>query len=249
MPDPPLRQSSLASAITELLASNTTNQLHQQQKQLLSRLSPLVVARSFAIDVGVDAWQFAVELEVLLETMNQNEIRWLTQKRIIQHAFEIYVDEGRTGARQFEPIDSLTFNQRSCFVLTPMGFENAVNSCADLSNSQMVTFHTTNENEQPIWDKERNELRFGQLLIKEYKLPSPNQEAILNAFEEEGWPPRIDDPLTPHPDIDPKRRLHDTIKSLNRNQRIAAIRFRGDGSGQGVRWGSRTPELADQGRF
>ena len=59
---------------------------------------------------------------------------------------------------------------------------------------------------------------------------------ILAAFEEEGWPPRIDDPLPPKPDQDPKRRLHDTINSLNRNQQHLLIQFFGDGSGQGIRW-------------
>ena len=57
------------------------------------------------------------------------------------------------------------------------------------------------------------------------------------AFEEESWPPRIDDPLPPHPDLMPKRRLHDTIKSLNRNQKNHVIRFMGDGTGEGIRWG------------
>jgi len=62
------------------------------------------------------------------------------------------------------------------------------------------------------------------------------QEVILMAFEEEHWPPRIDDPLPVHPDLIPKRRLHDTIKSLNRNQKTCLIRFRGDGTGEGIRW-------------
>jgi hypothetical protein len=62
------------------------------------------------------------------------------------------------------------------------------------------------------------------------------QEAILIAFEEERWPPRIDDPLPGSPDLLPKRRLHDTIKSLNRNQKNRLVRFMGDGTGEGVRW-------------
>ncbi len=61
---------------------------------------------------------------------------------------------------------------------------------------------------------------------------------VLTAFEEEAWPVRIDDPLPPHPEQDPKRRLHDTITSLNRHQRRPLIRFVGDGSGEGIRWES-----------
>ena len=76
----------------------------------------------------------------------------------------------------------------------------------------------------------------GTNVVKEFKLPSPNQETLLTAFEEEGWPPHIDDPLSPTPPLDPRRRLHDTIKALNRKQKHGLIRFRGDGSGEGIRW-------------
>jgi hypothetical protein len=73
-------------------------------------------------------------------------------------------------------------------------------------------------------------------LVKQFKLPSPNQEMILMALEEEHWPVRIDDPLPPSKKLDAKQRLHDTIKNLNRNQKQRLIRFMGDGTGQGVRW-------------
>ena len=63
-----------------------------------------------------------------------------------------------------------------------------------------------------------------------------NQEAILAAFQEDGWPARIDDPLPPVAETDPKRRLSDTIKCLNRKQQNALVRFSGDGTGEGVLW-------------
>ena len=88
----------------------------------------------------------------------------------------------------------------------------------------------------PEWDRDRQELRLRGLIVKQFKVPAPNQEIILAAFEEESWPVRIDDPLPVHPCIAAKRRLHETITSLNRNQRLRAINFSGDGSGQGVRW-------------
>jgi hypothetical protein len=63
-----------------------------------------------------------------------------------------------------------------------------------------------------------------------------NQELVLAAFEEERWPRRILDPLSPQPFHDVKRRLSDTIKFLNRRQENEFIRFHGDGSGEGVIW-------------
>ena len=89
---------------------------------------------------------------------------------------------------------------------------------------------------RPRWDRVRYELYFGDALIKRFRLPAPNQKRVLAAFEEEHWPPRIDDPLPPHPEIDSKRRLHHTLIALNRNQKQRLIQFHGDGTGQGVCW-------------
>jgi hypothetical protein len=73
-------------------------------------------------------------------------------------------------------------------------------------------------------------------LIKEFRRPAINQELVLAVLEEEGWPPQIDDPLPPVDNIDPKVRLHDTIKGLNRHHMYQIIHFRGDGTGRGIRW-------------
>ncbi len=88
----------------------------------------------------------------------------------------------------------------------------------------------------PRWDGDLQELRVSGVIVKQFKVPAPNQEMILSAFQEENWPVRIDDPLPPAHDQDSKRRLHDTIVSLNRNHKSRFIRFMGDGTGEGVRW-------------
>jgi hypothetical protein len=90
---------------------------------------------------------------------------------------------------------------------------------------------------KPNWDFRRKELRLGGCVIKQFRWSAANQEAILMAFEEDGWPPRIDDPLPPKLNQDSKRRLHDTIKCLNRSHKKRLIRFSGDGTGEGVLWG------------
>ena len=59
---------------------------------------------------------------------------------------------------------------------------------------------------------------------------------MLAAFEEEGWPPRIDDPLPPVKGVDPKQRLRDTIRTLNAKQENPLIRFRAAGTGEHVIW-------------
>ena len=89
---------------------------------------------------------------------------------------------------------------------------------------------------RPAWDAVRRELRLGGLLIKRFRVPALNQQLILAAFEELGWPQGIDDPLPPTADKHPKERLHEAIDRLNRSQQNRLIRFRGDGTGEGILW-------------
>jgi len=88
----------------------------------------------------------------------------------------------------------------------------------------------------PHWDGVRRVLTVGGRVVKRYRVPSPCQQAILVVFQEEGWPARIDDPLTPLPDHCPKERLRATIKHLNSSQENRLLRFRGDGTGKGIVW-------------
>ena len=74
----------------------------------------------------------------------------------------------------------------------------------------------------------------GEVVVKRFRWPAENQEQVLDAFQEEGWPSRIDDPLRRDAKVCPKRRLHDTLKCLNRKQINEVIKFRGDGTGLGV---------------
>ena len=90
--------------------------------------------------------------------------------------------------------------------------------------------------ERPNWDWKTRRFVVGERLVKHFRVPSPNQAAVLDAFQEEGWPHWVDDPLPPLPNQEPKRRLRDTIKCLNQHQVSRIIRFHGDGTGQRVSW-------------
>ena len=93
--------------------------------------------------------------------------------------------------------------------------------------------------DRPIWDRERGELTYRGTVIKRVRSVSvaKNVVRVLDAFQEDGWRDRIDDPLDPSKD---QQRLHETIKRLNDNLEI--IRFRADGTGQGIRWELTAPE-------
>ncbi len=76
----------------------------------------------------------------------------------------------------------------------------------------------------------------GDVALKRFRQPATNQEIVLSAFQDDGWPPRIDDPLPGKAGQDSKGRLHDTIKRLNSAQHPWLIRYYGDGTGYGVCW-------------
>jgi hypothetical protein len=187
-------------------------------------------------------WDFAVEMEALhAEGLTVNMLRWLVCKGFVEHGRELtaYDDVGRT----FQRNPGLRFAKGTCFVLTEVGLAFVRETLAEAPRRDGVAVaelgqYSAEPNHaiKPTWDCERQELRAGKLIVKRFKVPATSQQIVLAAFEEDDWPVRIDDPLPPHPDQDPKRRLHDTITSLNRNQQQRLIRFCGDGMGQGIRW-------------
>jgi len=217
---------------------------------IYSALALLLDASSCAADVGADAWQFSVEINALLRAgLTTSACRWLIAKGLAKHACETTTNNG--DRRVFQPCTNLALPKRACFVITDRGI-----TCANellrsgakrhagehrVSTATVPTVRPALENAEPqpttpTWDSDRQQLRVGRIIVKEFKVPAANQEAILAAFQEEGWVPRIDDPLTPKLNQDSKRRLHDTINSLNRNQKHSLLRFLGDGKGEGVRW-------------
>ena len=189
-------------------------------------------------------WDFAVEIERLRSTGTTNsDLRYLVSVGYAEHAVEVTNSKSRN--RVFRKLQNLAFSDSTCFVLTESGELFAQKACLSEANPSSQTIKAngdqvvhldTHHTSLPSWHRDRRELRLGHLVVKQFKVPAPNQETILAAFEEEGWPFRIDDPLPPHADQDSKRRLHDTINKLNRHQKLSLVHFRGDGTGRGICW-------------
>jgi hypothetical protein len=226
----------------------------RRNRAVFEALRKLREANDSAEACDRDPWDFSVELSQFSDSgIGTHILRMMICRKWITHMREVS-SQSKFG-REFEPESDLVLSRRSCFLLTKKGFEIA-NKLDQLETISMNQHHratdqvrlrdiqlkqsrSIDESRSPIhpmprWDRKRRELTIGNILVKRFKWPAENQEQVLDAFEEEGWPPRIDDPLIPHPKIDPKRRLHDTLKCLNRKQINACIKFRGDGTGQGV---------------
>ena len=188
----------------------------------------MMQAWELASDAGVDKWQFAVDIESLVSTgISKTALRWLVCQGLFEHALET---TRRTARRRtFQVSECLQFRNDSCFVITSQG------RMALLDSNGNSTVSGRN-GDSPRWDVEMRCLTFRGVEIKRFRRPAENQEAVLSTFEEESWCKRVDDPLPQTSGKDPKKRLHDTINALNRNQQQKLIRFFGDGTGEGICW-------------
>ncbi len=200
-------------------------------------------AYDYALQLGRLCWDFAEEIDSLrLHGLTNGDLRWLVCSGFVEHGREI--TELGQERRKFHRERRLCFLSDTCFVLTEKGASyarNCLNASAKVDATQRMQVDSDEGDDpdvlpNPTWDCLRQELRVGKTIVKQFKVPAPNQETILAVFQEEDWPVYIDDPLPRDPEIDPKRRLHDTIGSLNRSQKNHLIQFRGNGSGEGILW-------------
>ncbi len=205
---------------------------HGPSSAILAALSLLQRARDAAADLHLDPWEFAVSLTDLLAAgLTGTDVRRLVADGLAEHAHE-RVRPG-VGHRSVRRMANLALTARTCFILTPAG---------ERLLSRWTGHPAANGNGSgpkppaPRWDADRRQLWFREQLVKCYRVPAASQETILAAFEEDGWPPRIDDPLGHINGHDPQERLHEAVKGLNRGQMRRLLVFHRDGSGEGVTW-------------
>jgi len=212
--------------------------------KLRCALGLLLEAIQYAEETSENHWEFAVEIEQLRQIgLWENDPRYLLRRRYVKHANEVTHRTHRS--RKYRQGVDLHFTKRSCFILTESGV--AIAAGFDEEHSDPTTAHSCSlpiapgydqrdRSNLPVWDNQRRMLFLNGQVVRRFRWMAANQQLILSAFQEEGWPVRIDDPLAPSASLVGKQRLSDTIKCLNRNQENHLLRFRGDGSGQGVLW-------------
>jgi hypothetical protein len=223
----------------DLLTSPSGAALSAARRARLSVALPLLrEAFEDAQELGRDPWQFAVTDRALTAAgLIETDLRWLVAHGYANHA----VERSRPDAcrRDFRPAGNLVLCDRSCFVLTDSGVALSGGLLPAASSDPVSAPRPAGGGspaDRPIWDVSLRELHWRGRLVKRFRSPAVSQEIILAAFQEEGWPQRIDDPLARPSGADPRQRLHDAIRGLNRNQRERLLRFRGDGTGQGIFW-------------
>ena len=202
-----------------------------RQVEVLRRLQS---AYLMAVQTKRDPWDFAIEISQL-RSVDTSDLRSLIYSGLIEHRPETT----RQGSlkRTFEKNMDIMLSNRSCFMITHQGIRTLVGwmSAGHKGAGSPAMAVERDRQQTPVWDSGRRELRLGDRLVKLFRWPAQNQEAILNAFQQQGWPARIADPLPADSKVCAKRRLHDTIKCLNRRRTEKLIKFRGDGTGRGVK--------------
>jgi hypothetical protein len=205
-------------------------------------LAILLEGLEYAQQLHAAPWDFAVEVSSLRRLkLSNNDLRWLLAHDLVEHAVEVAVDGATRTFRKQAPT---SIGKRSCFVLTETGATLArdlrgetepSSNNGERASRRRATPLSDSSAPTPSWDRNRRELWFGATLVKRFTLPSPDQESILTAFEEQHWPARIDDPALTAPDTARRAQLIETVQQLNRRHRSTLIRFHCDGA-RGIFW-------------
>jgi len=104
----------------------------------------------------------------------------------------------------------------------------------DLAAALRVYARRARPVERPRWDAGAGELWWRGRMVKRLRVDAANQAAVLAAFEAQGWPGRIDDPLPAGAGA--KRRRWETVRVLNARLPAQSFRFRTAGRSAGIRW-------------
>jgi hypothetical protein len=190
-------------------------------RALRRALAALLDAHRCASNLTAPPEHFAVLIaELRRHRVSDATLRWLCAKQYAEHLIE--TTGPGDAERKYQATTSTLFRPTSCFLLTPAGIEFAESVLAAPSGKTAAHQTTAQQDEAaagvPRWDAQSRQLWVGPRLVKSFRQPAPAQETILAAFQEEGWPFSIDDPLPPKRGVDSRERLHDTIKRLNQHQ-------------------------------
>lgn len=214
------------------------------RKKRLSVVLPILCdAFDDATEFRRDEWDFSTSARELFAVgVCGADLRWLIAHGLLAH--KTTSRRRRTEYHPLIPGTELVLTGRSRFVLTEPGrqFASAFDGLEPEAAQRDVQGYESTP--LPHWDAAMRQLSWRGRLVKRFRTPADNQERILAVFEEEQWPPRIDDPLGGGGSLDPVERLHDAIRRLNGHQLDGRIHFSRDGTGKGICWRGGEPPLA-----
>jgi hypothetical protein len=204
----------------------------------------LLVARLEALEQEVDPRARPVPWSAFPDSAVGSEVLfWMLYQGHVEHFRWLATspDNGPVAAS----VLTLCLSETSAFVLTEVGeafavafLENALVPCEEGAFAAAWDSLLLGRL-LPHYRSDRRLFLWGHHVLKHFRQPAQNQELVLRAAEELGWPSWFDDPLPRGGTRNSKVRLHDTIKDLNRRQEPYLIHFMGDGTGTRIGWSYR----------
>src|SRR5207253_348158 len=100
----------------------------------------------------------------------------------------------RSRKRSFRSTSSLSFDILDNFVLTSAGSVFARKTLIETGriSALLPLDESAKSVVTPRWDRNSRTLYVGDDVVKRFHVPAGNQDVILTAFQEEGWPSCID---------------------------------------------------------
>lgn len=211
---------------------------HLSSPGIRAALVLLLDACERARSLQLDPWEFALSHGSLRDAgLSDTDLRWLLRQGLAEQRVE--TTDRRSLFRSFAAAGNLCFWPRSCFVLTEKGLHLARRIGgygAKAGQAQTALDPVAGPTLRPRWLEDQRELWLGDFRVRRFRRPAPNAAALLAAFEQAGWPERLDSPFVKDLDRDGRERLRDTVKRLNLDQEHALLRFHIEGAGLQVRW-------------
>ncbi len=178
-------------------------------------------------------WHFALDLrELEAAGLTHDDLRELIARGLLAHQVE---EPGRGDRRTFVRPSGSTLSPRSHFLLTAAGVRWAEQLLAADAARTAATPAEGESRPRPVWDSDRGLLFYTGRLVLELSAQASVRKLILDAFQEDGWGPRIDNPVKPRSSGDDTgKRLRDALSGLNHSQLWPALWF--EAHGDGARW-------------
>lgn len=223
------------------LPDSDEEDVYDRNTRLRAGLKLLLDGYSYSQELGANLWDFAIEIAFLYTAgLNNNDLRWLVGKGYVKHGLDT------TAKGKVRPIEHrggrMLLPSGSCFVLTGTGREFArkmvaggESGVAKCQSERHSKDGLREQKDRPHWDSELHNLYWQGQLVKHFKHEAPFQEAILEAFQSCNWTQYVVVMLPREEGINPKERLREAIKNLNRNC-ARNLRFVQEGNGGRVAW-------------
>lgn len=202
-------------------------------------LRMLYFAHDEATATGTPEWQLAVGMSKMRTIgIEPADLRWLCCHRYIQHAIE--VTAAGDESRSFRATTSLSFFDRSCFMVTSAGVAFSREHAEEVFGEQdrrgpgKPAPVAPSRSATVEWDLGCRELRVDGGVVRRYRRKAESQWSILNAFQSRAWARSIGNPLDARPTRGRGQRLREVVSDLNQNHLVRRICFHCDNDGQRV---------------